>query len=299
MVGFAVSRKKPGKGDPMTRIAITCDSNSGIVGSEARELDVHVLPMPFYIDGKAYLEGVDLRREDFYRLLREEATIKTSQPSPGDTIELWEKLLETYDFIIHIPMSRALSSSYETSLALSSAYEGRVCVVDNRRISVTQRQSVLDAKKLAAQGLPAAEIRDRLEKNGLEASIYLAVDTLKYLKNGGRITPAAALIGTVLNIKPVLQIQGGKIDSFAKVRGMRQAEKKLIEAVHADLDTRFLGRRMTVHAAYSGDSALRDHWKNTVQEAFPQFDVTIRALSLNITCHTGEGALGLACMQVE
>ena len=191
----------------MGKVAIVTDSNSGITQKEAKELGIRVLPMPFYINGELFYEDITLTQEEFYKKLEEDADISTSQPAPGDVIELWEELLESYDEVIHIPMSSGLSSSCETAIMLSKDFDGKVLVVDNQRISVTQRQSVLDAIQLAEEGKCAQEIYDILMREKLEASIYITVDTLKYLKKGGRITPAAAAIGTVLNLKPVLQIQ--------------------------------------------------------------------------------------------
>ena len=225
----------------MGKIAIVTDSNSGITQKEGRELGITVLPMPFFIDGELFLEDITLTQEEFYEKLTNDAEITTSQPSPGDVMELWNELLRTHEEVLHIPMSSGLSSSCETamSLAMEEEYAGRVHVVNNQRISVTQRQSVLDAMQLAAIGKNAAEIKEILEENRLAASIYITVDTLKYLKKGGRITPTAAAIGTVLNLKPVLQIQGEKLDAFAKVRGWKQAKKTMLDAMEKDMPAPF------------------------------------------------------------
>jgi len=224
----------------MNKIAIVTDSNSGITQLEAEKIGIFVIPMPFYIDGEFYLEGVNLTPEAFYEKLTQEAEISTSCPSPGDVIDLWEKLLETYEQVIYIPMSSSLSSSCQTAIMMAQDYEGKVFVVDNQRISVSLKQSVLEAAKMAKEGMDASAICETLEKEKLEASIYITLESLKYLKKGGRITPAAAAVGTVLNIKPVLQIQGEKLDAYAKARGKKQAHKMMVKALQDDLENRFL-----------------------------------------------------------
>ena len=223
----------------MGKIAIVTDSNSGITQDQGRELGVYVLPMPFYINDVMYLEGITLTQEEFYRRLQQDEPISTSQPSPAEVCGLWDNLLKEYDEVVHIPMSSGLSASCETAMGLARNYDGKVQVVDNQRISVTQRQSVLDAVNLAKAGRTAAEIKKVLEDEKMESSIYITLETLKYLKKGGRITPAAAAIGTVLNLKPVLQIQGEKLDAYAKVRGKKQAKRVMIKAVQEDLEKRF------------------------------------------------------------
>lgn len=225
------------------RIAVATDTNSGILTDEAKQLGIGLVNMPFTIDGKLYYEGVNLTLSQFYEAQEAGCDITTSQPSPGDVIDLWERLLEDHDAVIYIPMSSGLSNSCATAQMLAAEYDGRVQVADVRRISVTQRQAVLDARRLIERGLSLDEIRARLEENALCSSIYVTVDTLKYLKKGGRITPSAAAIGSVLNIKPVLQIQGGKLDAYAKVRGMKQAAAKMLEALHNDLNGRLPGER--------------------------------------------------------
>ena len=279
----------------MGRIAIVTDSNSGITQKEANELGIRVVPMPFYINDELFYEDITLSQEEFYQKLEEDADIHTSQPSPADVMELWEELLETYDEVIHIPMSSGLSSSCETAMMLANDFEGKVFVVDNQRISVTQRQSVLDALEMAEKGMGAKEIVDVLMKEKLEASIYIMVDTLKYLKKGGRVTPAAAALGTVLNLKPVLTIQGEKLDSFAKVRGMKAAKKTMIEAIKKDIDTRFAGKEVNLQAAYtcSEEDALK--WKEELEEKLPGYDVHMDKLSLCVSCHIGPGAIAVAC----
>ena len=223
----------------MGNVAIVTDSNSGISQAEGKELGIYVIPMPFLVDGKLYFEDVDMNKEQFYHFLENDADLSTSQPSPGDVMDLWDKLLKEYDEIVHIPMSSGLSASCSTAMGLARDYDGKVQVVDNQRISVTMQQSVMDAKHLVAAGKSAAQIKEILEKEALESSIYLMVDTLKYLKKGGRITPAAALLGSALNLKPILQIQGDKLDAYKKVRGVKAAKKNMLEAMKKDVEGRF------------------------------------------------------------
>ena len=223
----------------MGNVAIVTDSNSGISQAEGKELGIYVIPMPFLVDGKLYFEDVDMNKEQFYHFLENDADLSTSQPSPGDVMDLWDKLLKEYDEIVHIPMSSGLSASCSTAMGLARDYDGKVQVVDNQRISVTMQQSVMDAKHLVAAGKSAAQIKEILEKEALESSIYLMVDTLKYLKKGGRITPAAALLGSALNLKPILQIQGDKLDAYKKVRGVKAAKKNMLEAMKKDVEDRF------------------------------------------------------------
>ena len=283
----------------MSSIAIVTDSNSGITQAEAKELGVTVVPMPFYIDGEMYLEDITLSQEEFYEKLKSDAKISTSQPSPGELCDLWDSLLKEYSEIIHIPMSSGLSTSCATALMLSQDYDGRVQVVDNQRISVTQRQSVLDAMALRDKGMSAEEIKRILLKEKFESSIYITLDTLKYLKKGGRITPAAAAIGTVLNLKPVLQIQGEKLDAYSKVRGKKQAKKVMLQAMRKDMDTRFKEYlekgQMRLMTAYSGNPEESAEFAEEVKAAFPEFEV-IRTdpLSLSGSCHIGYGAVAIA-----
>ncbi len=280
----------------MKKIIITTDSNSGISQAEAARLGIHVLPMPFYINGQLYLEDLTLSQPEFYRFLEQEAEISTSQPSIAAVTELWDKALESCDEIVHIPMSSGLSSSCETAMFLAeSDYPGRVWVVDNKRISWSLKQSVLEAMALAQQGMEGQKIKALLEQYSLESSIYVAVDTLKYLKKGGRITPAATSIGAVFNIKPVLQIQGGKLDAFAKVRGMKQARAKMIEAAQADLAGRFAGSPVYLRAAYTCSEEDALDWKKQLEEQFPGYDIYMDRLSFSVTCHTGPGAVAVVC----
>ena len=283
----------------MGKIAIVTDSNSGITQDQARELGISVIPMPFYINEKLYLEGITLSQEDFYERLKNDESISTSQPSPAEVCGLWDNLLEEYDEIVHIPMSSGLSASCDTATMLARDYDGRVQVVDNQRISVTQEQSVYDAIKLRDEGKSAAEIRQVLEKEKMQASIYITVDTLKYLKKGGRITPAAAAIGTVLNLKPVLQIQGEKLDAFAKVRGWKAAKKTMLNAIEKDLTDRFadVKDQMVLGMAYTCSKEEADEWKNEIQTRFPDYELVEGSLSLSIACHIGPGAMAITCMK--
>ena len=283
----------------MGKIAIITDSNSGITQDQGRELGVYVLPMPFYINDVMYLEGITLSQEEFYRRLRQDEKISTSQPSPAEVCGLWDNLLKEYDEVVHIPMSSGLSASCETAMGLARNYDGKVKVVDNQRISVTLRQSVLDAVNLAEAGRSAAEIKKVLEAEKMESSIYITLETLKYLKRGGRITPAAAAIGTVLNLKPVLQIQGGKLDAYAKVRGKKQAKRVMIKAVKEDFEKRFAKYvevgEMCIEMAYTGNREEAEEFKKEVQEAFPGYDIHMDPLSLSVACHIGHGALAVTC----
>lgn len=283
----------------MKKIAVVTDSNSGITQSAAKELGVFVLPMPFYINEELFLEDITLTQEEFYKKLLEDADISTSQPTPLDVTELWDKVLKEYDELVYIPMSSGLSNSCETAMALARDYEGKVFVVDNQRISVTQRQSVLDALKLIKEGKEGAEVKQILEETRMGASIYITLETLKYLKKGGRITPAAAAIGTILNLKPILQIQGDKLDAFSKSRGKMKAKKIMLEAIHHDLETRFAKEweegRMTIQAAYTGNLEEAQQWKEEIEAEFPGMDIHMDPLSLSVSCHIGHGALAIVC----
>jgi len=286
------------KGFVMGKVAVITDSNSGITQNQAGEYGIYVLPMPFYIDEKLYFEDITLTQEEFYKRLGEGVDIKTSQPAPGDVMDLWNKVLKEYDEIVHIPMSSGLSSSCETAHMLAEDFDGKVQVVNNQRISVTQKQSVLEAKKMAEQGMSAAEIKSILEEHKMESSIFITVDTLKYLKQGGRITPAAAAIGSVLNIKPVLQIKGEKLDAFTKARGMKLAKKKMLEAVEKELNEMF-GPSMekedvNIQAAYTGSREEAALWAEEIKGRFPGHHFEMDPLSLSIACHIGYGALAIA-----
>ena len=281
------------------KIAIATDSTSGLSREEAARLDVTVLAMPVTIDDRDYHEGEDLTPEFFFRRQAEGAVITTSQVAPSVLTDLWESLLETHDYVIHIPMTSGLSSSCAMSRGLSAEYDGRVLVADARRISVPLWQTVNDARLLADRGLAPEEIVRRLEDNALNSSIYILPTTLEYLKKGGRITPAAAAIGTVLNIKPVLQIQGGGVDAYAKVRGTRQAMDKMFAALDEDLATRFAGKKVRVFAAYSGDASVGEEWKAKMEAHYGDLFVRMDPLALNICCHTGPGAVALGCAVYE
>lgn len=283
----------------MGNVAIVTDSNSGISQAEAKELGIYVIPMPFLVDGKLYFEDVDMNKEQFYHFLENDADLSTSQPSPGDVMDLWDKLLKEYDEIVHIPMSSGLSASCSTAMGLARDYDGKVQVVDNQRISVTMQQSVMDAKHLVAAGKSAAQIKEILEKEALESSIYLMVDTLKYLKKGGRITPAAALLGSALNLKPILQIQGDKLDAYKKVRGVKAAKKNMLEAMKKDVEGRFSDYvtkgQLKLHVAYTTDEETARQWKEEVQSMFPDIAISrMDPLSFSVTCHTGPGVLAIA-----
>lgn len=282
----------------MKKIAIVTDSNSGITQEEGKELGVHVLPMPFYIDGDIYYEDITLSQEQFYQKLKEDADISTSQPSPGEVTDLWDKLLKEHEQVVHIPMSSGLSASCETAMAMAQDYEGRVQVVNNQRISVTQKQSVMDALNLARQGSDASQIREALEREKMESSIYITLETLKYLKKGGRITPAAAVIGTALKLKPVLQIQGEKLDAYAKCRSKKQARKTMLEAMKKDMQTRFdayvRDGNFALMVAYTGNEEEAQDWKREVEACFPGYPIMANPLSLSVACHIGHGALALA-----
>lgn len=278
-------------------IAIATDTTSGLTTSQAGELGVALLPMPVTIDGQEYLETVNLDHSFFFRKQEEGAVITTSQPSPGALTDLWDRLLEEHDEVLYLPMTSGLSSSYATAVTLAEDYDGRVAVADVKRISVPLWQAVQDALTLVKKGLPLKEICRRLEEMALNASIYITPVTLEFLKRGGRITPAAAAIGTVLNLKPVLQIQGGGVDAYAKVRGLKQAEEKMFAALDRDLETRFAGKNVRVFAAYSGDPSVGERWRVQMEEHYGDQFVRMDPLALNICCHTGPGAIALGCAE--
>ena len=280
------------------RTAIVVDTNSGIMPEEAARMGISLIPMPFLIDGKEYLEGEDCSQDFFFERMAAGAEVGTSQPSPGGIAELWERLLEENDAVLHFPMSSSLSGSCQTAKALALDYPGRVFVVDNRRISVTLRESVRGAQRLLAEWKSAEEVRRILEERGGESSIYIAVNTLEYLKKGGRVTAAGAAMGTLLNLKPVLQIQGGKLDAFKKCRGMAAACDAMLQAMEKDLRERFPGQEMRLFAAYSGDRAAGESWRGPVRAAFPAREVEVAALPLSICCHIGSGALAIACAEI-
>ena len=280
------------------KIAVVTDSNSGITQAQAKEYGIYVIPMPFMINEETFYEDITLTQEQFYQRLSENADVITSQPSPETVMDLWNEILKTHDEIVHIPMSSGLSGSCQSALMLAEDYDGKVQVVNNQRISVTQRQSAFDALALAEQGMDAAQIRQNLEEDKFNSSIYIMLDTLYYLKKGGRITPAAAALGTILRLKPVLQIQGEKLDAFAKARTVSQGKSIMINAIRNDMEKRFGGARadnIWLQIAYTYDLAAAEQLKAEVLEAFPGFDVHVDPLSLSVACHIGPGALAVAC----
>ncbi len=281
----------------MSRVKIITDSNSGITQRQGEEMGIEVVPMPFFINETQYLEDITMTQEDFYRALADDtAEVSTSQPSPETIMETWTQGLEEYDEIVHIPMSSGISSSCATAMMLAQEeeFEGRVYVVDNQRISVTQRRSVLQAKELADKGFSGKEIFDILTRDKLESSIYIMVDTLKYLKKGGRLTPAVAAIGTVLRIKPVLQIQGDKLDSYAKVKTLKQAKQTMIKAITSDLEHRFADSgNMYIDIAHTQNREEAEKFREELNLLFPGHDIHIDPLSLSVSCHIGPGALAV------
>lgn len=283
----------------MSKVAIVTDSNSGITQRAAKEHGIYVLPMPFMIDGETFYEDINLTQEEFYERLAAGAEIATSQPSPESVMKLWDSVLGDYDEIVHIPMSSGLSGSCQSAIMLSEEYGGKVQVVNNQRISVTQRQSCLDAKLLASKGMNAKEIKDFLEADKFNSSIYIMLDTLYYLKKGGRITPAAAAIGTMLRLKPVLQIQGEKLDAFAKARTANQGKSIMINAIKNDINNRFGGmtedRHIWLQVAYTKNRDAAEEFKQEILKHFPGYDIHIDPLSLSVACHIGPGALAFAC----
>lgn len=281
----------------MSKVRIITDSNSGITVEDARELGVTVLPMPFSINEEMYFEQESLTHEQFYEELAAGKDIMTTQPSPAQVMGIWDEALKEYDEIVYIPMSSGLSGSYQTAAMLAEDYEGKVHVVNNQRISVTQRQSVLDALRLLEAGKSAKEIKDILEEDKFNSSIYLMVDTLVYLKKGGRITPAAAALGTLLKLKPVLQIQGERLDAFAKARTVSQAKSIIINAVKSDIDKRFGGlskENISLHMAYAHDLDRILEFKEEVLKEFPGYDINLYPLSLSVATHIGPGCIALA-----
>ncbi|HIT65673.1 MAG TPA: DegV family protein [Candidatus Merdisoma merdipullorum] len=286
----------------MSKVAIVTDSNSGITQELADQMGISVLPMPFTINGKEFFEGISLTQDEFYEYLKQDADIATSQPSPESVMNLWKELLKEYDEIVHIPMSSGLSGSCQTAIALASDFDGKVQVVNNHRISITQRRAVEEAVKLAEQGKSAAEIRGILEETKLDSSIYITVATLKYLKKGGRITPAVAAIGTMLRLKPVLTIQGERLDSFSKARTMRQARQTMIDAIRNDIENRFGGvdaHQVYLDIAHTNNYEEALDFKKEVEAAFPGYQVGfVDALSLSVSCHIGDGSVAIAATKI-
>ena len=288
----------------MPGIGIMTDSNCGIMPSEEKTYGIHVLPMPIIIDGETFYEGINITPEDFYKKQAAGSTITTSQPSPGDVAAMWDELLQSYDELVFIPMSSGLSSTCQTALILADddPYRDKVFVVDNHRISVTQALSVLDAKILADEGKTGAEIKMILEKEALDATIYIAVDTLEYLKKGGRITPAAAAVGNMLRLKPVLTIQGDKLDSFAKARGMKSAFHTMLNAVKNDISTRLASLKAQGCLKVGIANTLMEpeklaSFKAEMQENFPDMDLVYFPLTMSIGTHVGPGGLGIGAVR--
>lgn len=284
------------------KVAIITDSNSGITQKEAKELGIFIVPMPFLINDEEYFEDINLTQEEFYEKLMQNADVSTSQPNANSVMELWDEVLKTYDEIVHIPMSGGLSASVETAKNISEQYNGKVQVVDNHRISVTQRASVVDAIKLANEGKTAKEIKDYLEETGPISSIYIMLTTLKYLKKGGRITPAAAALGTLLKIKPVLTIQGDKLDKFAQVISYQQGKKKMLDQIVKEIETRFkdvhANGKLKVYMAYTYVTDKILEFKKEADEVLKKYNLSVEVvdpLSLSVACHIGEGAIALAC----
>lgn len=287
----------------MSNIAIITDSNSGITQEHAGRLGIQVLPMPFTIDGNDFFEDINLTQEQFYDRLMSDCKVQTSQPNPDEVRKCWDRALESYDEIVYIPMSSGLSGSTQTALLLAEDYDGRVAVVDNQRISVTQYQSVLDAMEMSEKGYNAMAIKERLEKDRFDSSIYIMVDTLKYLKAGGRLTPAVAALGTLLRIKPVLQIQGEKLDTFALARTHSQAKTMMMNQIAKDIKDRFggddRGRGVKLYVAYTYNRDTAEEFVQDIKNRFPETDPEAYALSLSVSCHIGPGALAVGCSKIE
>ncbi len=284
----------------MSKVAIMTDSNSGITQQEAKELGIFVLPMPFTIDGKEYFEDINLTQEEFYQHLMNDAEVFTSQPAVSDVTKYFDNILKDYDEIVHIPMSSGLSGSCQTALMLAEdeEYKGKVYVVDSQRISVTQKCDVFDALELSKQGKTAKEIHDILMTHKMEATIYITVNTLEYLKKGGRVTPAAAALGGLLKIKPVLTIQGEKLDSFEKTRTMAKASKIMLDAAIKDINERIdpqgKGKNARILVAYTYDRKSGENYAKMINKIYPDHNIIVDPLSLSVSCHIGPGALAIA-----
>lgn len=283
----------------MSNIAIVTDSNSGISQKQAGESGIFVVPMPFSIDEETFYEDISLTVSEFYERMEAGANIITSQPSPETVMNLWEELLSTHDEVVHIPMSSGLSGSCQSAMMLAEEFHGKVQVVNNQRISVTQRQSVIDAKELAARGKSATQIKQILEEDRYNSSIYIMLDTLYYLKKGGRITPAAAALGTLLKLKPVLQIQGEKLDAFAKARTTAQGKTIMMNAIRNDIHNRFGGvteeKGIWLQIAHTKNKEAALALKEELTQEYPGFDIYTDHLSLSVACHIGPGSLAIAC----
>lgn len=280
----------------MGSIAIITDSNSGITQNEAKELGIYVVPMPFLIDEQTYYEDINFTQEEFYKKLGENVNVSTSQPSPEEMMKVWDEALKEHETALYIPMSSGLSGTCATAIMLAEDYEGKVLVVDNQRISVTQKNSVMDALQLAKAGHDLQSIYDVLMETKLDASIYIMVDTLKYLRKGGRLTPAVAALGTILRIKPVLQIQGEKLDTFAKARTVKQGMTIMLKALEDDMEKRFHNdlEGMYINIAHTQNEKGAKELKEEILRIYPGIDIMTNPLSLSISCHIGPGSLALA-----
>lgn len=283
----------------MSKTAIMTDTNSGITPEAAAEKGLYLLKMPFLIDGEDHLEYGDISYEEFFRRLDSGADVSTSQPSPASLTDMWDGILKSHDELVYIPMSSGLSGTCETAKALAADYDGKVFVADNRRISVTLYMSVYEALRLSESGMSAAEITERLESEADFQSIYVSVNTLEHLKKSGRVTAAGAAIGTVLGIKPVLQIQGGKLDAYKKVRGMKAAQQAMLEGIENDIKDRFAGKTVEVRTAYSGERETGEAWRAEVQRYFPDYNIVLDSLPISISCHVGGGALGIGLAEIK
>lgn len=282
----------------MSKTAIMTDTNSGITPETAKENGIYILKMPFIVNGREYTEYGEMSYGDFFEALSSGAEVSTSQPSPASLTEMWDRILENYESVVYFPMSSGLSGTCETAKAFASDYDGRVFVVDNKRISVTLYSSVFNAAKLADKGLSAKEIAEIAEEEASEQSVYVSVNTLEHLKKSGRVTAAGAAIGTLLGIKPVLQIQGGKLDAYKKVRGMNAAMNAMLDGIEKDRNTRFAGKNIEIRAAYSGNLETGKEWQEQVAKRFPDLEIGLDALPISISCHVGEGALGIGVSAV-
>lgn len=292
---YVLTYYKEKKGNIMSKIAIVIDSNAGMSDEEVAALGIYVLPMPFTINEQVYYENISLTQAQFYDFLLSDCNISTSQPSPASITDLWDELLKTYDEVVHIPMSSGLSSSCNTAIMLAEDYNGKVQVINNQRISITQSQSARDAVALAKKGKSAAEIKEILERTKFDSGIYIMVDTLKYLKKGGRLTPAVALIGTVLNIKPVLQIQGERLDTYSKARNLKHAKKIMVQALKKDILSKYPEaleeKKFRIMIAHTQNETEAEDFKKMLNAEFPVEVCDLRPLSLSVSCHIGPGAL--------
>ena len=285
----------------MSKIAIITDTNSCISIDEAKKLGIYLLPMPFIINEETYFEGVTMSAEDFYEKLINDENISTSQPTPDSVMNIWDEALREADEVVHIPMSSALSGAFQTAVMLSEDYDGKVHVVDAKRISFTMKQTVYDAITLAKQGFDGASIKSKLEEDSKNATIYLTIDTLKFLKKGGRLSPVAAALGTILKIKPILTILDDKIDSFAKSRTLSQAKATMLQATLDDVEKRLgglgNGNKLAIAVVHNGDENIAREFQTMVQEAFPDYEILLDHLSLSIAAHTGPNVVAIACVQ--